>query len=77
MKTLNSNKSEEIFYRIKQLASRLDCLSGVVQNPDFVNEDNAQENYLNFYNEYKSIKKTLDDIRDSVYELHHPLMINQ
>ena len=74
MKTLNKEKSKQLFFRIKELGSVISMLIWVVQNPDFVTEDNAQENYENFYNGYKSCIRSLDEIREQVYELHKELI---
>lgn len=74
MKTLNRQKSEKLFYKIKELGSGVSFLSAVVQNPDFVNEENAQENYEAFYNSYKRILDKLKDIREEVFQLHEEVL---
>lgn len=74
MKTLNRNKSQELFYKIKQLGNTISNLSGVVQNPDFVNEENAQENYELFYNNYKNCIRKLEELREEIFELHNEIV---
>jgi len=41
MKTLNPQKSEELWNEIKNIEYLVSKLSGCVQNPDFVNEENV------------------------------------
>ena len=74
MKTLNREKSKDLFYRIKSLGEAIAMLSGVVQNPDFVNEEVAQENYNIFYTDYKTCLSNLRQIKDEVFELHNELL---
>jgi len=49
-------------------------LTGAVQNPDFVNEDNAQEGYEIFYNDYKNCMRELRQIREDVCELYSEII---
>ena len=74
MKTLNREKSKDLFYRIKSLGESVSRLSGVVQNPDFVNEEIAQENYECFYNDYKDCLSKLKQIKEEVFELHNEIL---
>lgn len=74
MKTLNREKSKDLFYRIKSLGETISMLSYVVQNPDFVNEEIAQENYDIFYTDYKTCLNNLRQIKDEVFELHNELL---
>ena len=74
MKTLDIQKSSELFRQITLLSGKVNELRGVVQNPDFVNEENAQENYEIFYNSYKEIIRKLDDIAEEVYQLHDEVL---
>lgn len=70
MKTLDRVKSEELFNRIKSLGNTVQHMAGVVQNPDFINEDNAYENYLEFRKRYHSIAGELSAINGAVAKLH-------
>lgn len=53
METMDNQKATEMFNEIQDLAISIQSfgkhdiplLSGLVQNPDFVNEDNVQEQY--------------------------------
>lgn len=74
MKTLNRQKSEDLFYRIRSLGEAISMLSYVVQNPDFVNEEVAQENYDSFYTDYKTCLSSFRQIKDEVFELHDELL---
>lgn len=74
MKTLDRNKSEDLFYRIKSLGETITMLSGVVQNPDFINEETAQENYEYFYNDYKDCLSKLKQIKEEVFELYDEIL---
>ena len=74
VKTLNREKSKDLFYRIKSLGETIAMLSGVVQNPDFVNEKVAQENYECFYNDYKDCLSKLKQIKEEVFELHNEIL---
>ncbi len=74
MKTLDRQKSEDLFYRIRSLGETISRLNGVVQNPDFVNEKVAQENYDIFYTDYKTCLSNLRQIKDEVFELHNELL---
>jgi len=48
-KTLNPQKSEELWNEIKNIEYLVSKLGGCVQNPDFVNEENAKENLRYFF----------------------------
>jgi hypothetical protein len=74
MKTMNREKAENLFYEIKNIQFSIQNLAGCVQNPDFINEENAQKNYDIFYNDYKNIIKKLDKIKDDVYKLHNEII---
>lgn len=74
MKTLNRQKSEELFNEFKELGSSVSFLSAVVQNPDYVNEENAQENYQMFYNSYRLILDKFIDLRERVFQLHNEII---
>lgn len=71
MKTLDPKKSEELFNKIKNLSRKIDrSFGGAVQNPDFVNEKIAQDNYNVFNNQHKNILKELNEIKEEVFEMH-------
>ena len=70
MKTLNPQKSEELWKEIKNIEYIVSKLGGCVQNPDFVNEDNATENYISFYTNYKEISVRLDELEQNMFKLH-------
>ena len=74
MKTLDRQKSEDLFYRIRSLGETISRLNGVVQNPDFVNKEFAQENYDIFYTDYKTCLSNLRQIKDEVFELHNEIL---
>ena len=74
MSTLDREKSEKLFYRIQTLSNNIYMLTGAVQNPDFVNEDNAQEGYEIFYNDYKNCMRELRQIREDVCELYSEII---
>lgn len=68
--TLNSEKSEVLFYKIKSLIASLNMLAGVLQNPGHVNEHNCKENLEKFNKEYEGIIKRLAVIKQEVENLH-------
>lgn len=68
--TLNRQKSEEIFYEIKRVGESVNILAGVVQNPDFVNENNAYENYRMFLEQFNRCLGELEEVKRSVAKLH-------
>ena len=77
MKTLNSQKSEELWNEIKNIEYLVSKLGGCVQNPDFVNEENAQENYEYFYNDYKKVIEKLNMFRQNIFLLHDELILTK
>jgi len=70
MKTLNPQKSEELWNEIKNIEYLVSKLGGCVQNPDFVNEENVGENFIYFDNDYKKVVKRLDALRENMILLH-------
>ena len=73
MKTLNREVSEELFNRIVNLKYVLQHMAGAVQNPDFVNEDNAKENY-DFYKEsYYNLMAELSKINGKMQLIHQEI----
>ena len=70
MKTLNLQKSEELWNEIKNIEYLVSKLGGCVQNPDFVNEDIAQENYRYFYNDYVKVLDRLQLLNKNILLLH-------
>lgn len=73
MKTLNRVKAEKIFNEFKRIGEEVKLLAGVVQNPDFVNEENAAENYTEFDKQYHSVVKQLNDLDVDIYLLHREI----
>jgi len=76
MKTLNPQKSEELFNEIKSIEYLVSKLGGCVQNPDFVNEENAVENYRFFLNDYTKLIDRLRILRENIAILHEDIIIN-
>ena len=76
MKTLNPQKSEELWKEIKSIEYLVSKLGGWVQNPDFVNEDNAIENYRFFLNDYTKIIDRLRNLRENIAILYENIIIN-
>jgi len=74
MKTLDSKRSEELYFKIIELGNDVIMLGGVVQNPDYITRENAQENYEMFYNDYKDCIESLDKIREEIYTIHKCLL---
>lgn len=74
MKNLDKIKSEKLFYRIQTLSNNIYMLTGAVQNPDFVNEENAQEGYEIFYNDCKNNMRELRQIKEEVCELYSEII---
>lgn len=74
MRTLNYNKSRDLFNKLIDLRCDIQNLAATVQNPDFVNEDNAQEVYTDYYNISKDLKRKLADISDEILDLFRPLI---
>jgi len=75
MKTLNPQKSEELWNEIKNIEYLVSKLGGCVQNPDFVNEETAVENYRFFLNDYTKIIDRLRNLRINVAILHEDIII--
>ena len=73
---LDRKKSEELFYRFKTLGDEITLLRGVVQNPDFINEDNASETLKVFLEEHYRLSYELEGISYDVAELFKPLLPN-
>jgi len=74
MKTLNPQKSEELWNEIKNIEYLVSKLGGCVQNPDFVNEEIAQENYEMFYNDYRKVTSKLVKLREDIFLLHDEII---
>jgi len=74
MKTLNTQKSEELWNEIKSIEYLVSKLGGCVQNPDFVNEENARENYNYFINDYYKIMDKLVELKNNILILHDELI---
>jgi hypothetical protein len=71
MKTLNREKSKELFYRIKSLGEVISMLSYAVQNPDFVNEENAKENLNIFETDCNTCISSFNQLREEVKQLYN------
>jgi prefoldin subunit 5 len=52
-------------------------LAGVVQNPDYVDENNCKENLEQFNKEYDYIIEKLSEIRQEVENLHNEIGANR
>ena len=74
IKTLNLQKSEELWNEIKNIEYLVSKLGGCVQNPDFVDEENAQENYEMFYNDYRKVTSKLVKLREDIFLLHEEII---
>ena len=74
MKTLNLQKSEELWNEIKNIEYLVSKLSGCVQNPDFVNEEIAQENYEMFIDDYRKVTSKLVKLREDIFLLHNEII---
>lgn len=70
IRTLDRNKSEELFNRINRASLMCEHLKATVQNPDFVNKENAYENYCFFRENYHRLVAELSKINGSVAALH-------
>ena len=70
MKTLDPKKSEELFYELRKLELMVMHLGGYVQNPDYVIENNAKENYDKFSLHCDNVINQLENIRDDVFNMH-------
>jgi len=73
MKTLNSDRSKDLFYKINETSFHIENLKRFIQNPDIINEENAQANYTRFNNYYNECIKKLQDIRQEAFELHNEI----
>lgn len=73
IKTLDRNKSEELFNRIGSASIMLNHLKATVQNPDFVNEENVYENYCFFRENYLHLVAELSKINGSIATLHREI----
>jgi len=74
MKTLNPQKSEELFNEIKNIEYLVSNLGGCVQNPDFVNEENAIENFNNFDDDYDKVINKLEKVRKELFDLYSEII---
>jgi len=70
MKTLNRQKSEELFDEIRSIEFSVNHLGAYVQNPDFVNKDNAFQDYDSFDDEFSRVIKRLQDVRTELFKLY-------
>jgi len=74
MKTLNSQKSEKLWNEIKNIEFLVSKLGGCVQNPDFVNEENAKENLRYFLNDYDRVIDKLVQLKINILYLHDEII---
>jgi len=74
METLDRGKSEELWNEIKNIEFLVSRLGGCVQNPDFVNEEIAQENYDMFYNDYQKVTGRLLKLKEDIFLLHKEII---
>jgi len=70
MKTMNREKSEQLFNEVRKIEMSVMRLGGYVQNPDYVNKNNAGRNYQDFDTDYKIIIKRLEGLRENMLLLH-------
>jgi len=77
MKTLDRNKSEELFRELKNISYDISLVAGAVQNPDFVNKDNAEETYNQFILQYENCITRLSFVKQEISLLYHELMNNK
>jgi len=70
MKTMNREKSEQLFNEVRKIEMSVMRLGGYVQNPAYVNENNAGRNYQDFDTDYKIIIKRLEGLRENMLLLH-------
>ena len=73
-KTLDREKSEQLFNEIKIIEYLVSKLGGCVQNPDFVNEEIAQENYNMFCNDYAKLIDRLENLKENIFLIHDELI---
>lgn len=74
MKTMNRDKSEELFNEIRRIEMSVMHLGGYVQNPDFVNENNAERIYQEFAGNYHEIISRLEELRVKMLDLHKDII---
>jgi len=74
VKTLNREKSEELFNEIRRIEYLVSKLGGCVQNPDFVNEENAKENLRYFLNDYDRVIDKLVNFKINILYLHDEII---
>lgn len=72
--TLDKDKSEELFNEIHYIASLVQRLGGCVQNPDFVNEENARENLRYFLKDYDKAIDKLVEFKTNILLLHEEII---
>jgi len=70
MKTLNRQKSEELFNEIRSIEFSVNHLGAYVQNPDFVNEENVYQDYNSFDNKFSKVIERLKNVRTELYKLY-------
>ena len=75
--TLDREKSEVMFYKIKNLIVCLNMMAGAIQNPDYVDENNSTENFKKFEKEYNYIVENLAEIKQEVEKLHNEIGCKQ
>ncbi len=74
MKTLDREKSERLFYEFKSLGNTISDLGCIVQNPDFINAENAEECFKDFYSVYENCSNKLDELYKAVFLLYDDLL---
>jgi len=74
MKTMNREKSEKLFNEIKSIEFAINHLGAYVQNPDFVNKENAYQDYNSFDNEFVRVIKRLQDLRTELCKLYAEIL---
>lgn len=70
MKTLDREKSEALFNEFKELGIRVSQLGSVVQNPDFVSSNNAEECFKGCFEAYDKCIKDLIKLYKKTFELY-------
>ena len=74
MKTLDRNKSEELWNEVKSIEFLVSKLGGCVQNPDFVNKSNVRDNYEMFINDYTRLIGRLEELKENIFNIHDDLV---
>lgn len=74
MKSLDRKKSRDLFERFNVIAEKVRLLGGVVQNPDFVNQENAEENIRIFMEQFKVCEKELCNVAKEVLDIHEEIV---